>query len=538
MSKKSWLVLLLIIIVASVLRLWQLGNVPISPDWDEASLGYNAYSLLHTGKDEYSKTFPFVLESFGDYKPALYAYLIIPFIMVFKLSLVAIRLPSALFGIATVIATFFLVKELVKRVDIAMVSSFLLAISPWHIQFSRVAFETNVGLSFNVFAALCFVKGLKRPWMLSLTAIFSCLAIYTYQSEKIFTPLLLVSLVLIYRKELWTISNKYLVAAVVTGLIVILPMGVYILSNPNSLARAKGVSIIGQQTPLIQRYASQKNYDLAHHDYLGLLVDNRYVGYGQEMIGNYLSHFDPNWLFISGDIPRHHPPHMGILYLWELPFILMGMYWLIFGKFDRKTKWFIVAWFLLAPLPAAIATDAPHAVRTLNFLPMYPLFTAVGLIGLFTYLKDKRVRFGVFAIIILLGLFNFAYYLDQYFVQLNYVTSKDWQYGYEQGVPEITAMAGSYKHIIVSDSPPLDQSYIFFLYYLRYDPKQYQSGGGSSTENHAFGKFEFRQINWATEEKSKDYLYVGSPSDFPIKIPADKTVSYVNGESALKIVTP
>ena len=71
-SNKVSLLLFLIIFLATVLRFWQLGSVPLSPDWDEVSLGYNAYSIFHTGHDEYGKFFPIVLQSFGDYKPALY----------------------------------------------------------------------------------------------------------------------------------------------------------------------------------------------------------------------------------------------------------------------------------------------------------------------------------------------------------------------------------------------------------------------------------------------------------------------------------
>src|SRR5258708_5680314 len=147
-KKGTWSILLGIIVIASVLRLWRLGSVPLSPDWDEAALGYNAYAILHTGRDEYGKFLPLVLQSFNDYKPALYTYIALPFIAIFDLSVFAVRLPSALFGIITVFATFFLVKELTKRNDVALLSSFFLAISPWHIQFSRVAFETNVGLAF------------------------------------------------------------------------------------------------------------------------------------------------------------------------------------------------------------------------------------------------------------------------------------------------------------------------------------------------------------------------------------------------------
>lgn len=96
-----------LVLLSSLLRLWQVGNVPPSPDWDEAALGYNAYSILHTGKDEYGQFLPVVLRSFDDYKPALYSYLIIPFILLFGLTIQAVRMPSILFGIVTVVVVFF-----------------------------------------------------------------------------------------------------------------------------------------------------------------------------------------------------------------------------------------------------------------------------------------------------------------------------------------------------------------------------------------------------------------------------------------------
>ncbi len=139
-------------------------NTGFNFDWDEAALGYNAYSIIQTGKVEYGKSLPSVLQSFSDYKPALYAYLVIPTIAIFDLNTFAVRLPSAIFGILTVLATYFFVKELfLSRRDIALASAFLLAISPWHIQFSRIAFEANVGMALNVFGVLFFLKGLKKP---------------------------------------------------------------------------------------------------------------------------------------------------------------------------------------------------------------------------------------------------------------------------------------------------------------------------------------------------------------------------------------
>src|SRR5258705_13126314 len=99
----SSILLVCIVLFSAVLRLYQLGAVPVSPDWDEAALGYNAYSILQTGKDEYGKSFPIILQSFADYKPALYMYLAIPTIALFGLDTFAVRLPSAIFGILTVL---------------------------------------------------------------------------------------------------------------------------------------------------------------------------------------------------------------------------------------------------------------------------------------------------------------------------------------------------------------------------------------------------------------------------------------------------
>ena len=119
MAAQRWLsmnkrivILLIITIIAVLLRFWQLGQVPPSPDWDEAALGYNAYSILETGRDEYGTLLPVILRSFDDYKPGLYGYLTVPSIWLFDLNVWAVRLPSALIGSLTVVMSYFLVIEL------------------------------------------------------------------------------------------------------------------------------------------------------------------------------------------------------------------------------------------------------------------------------------------------------------------------------------------------------------------------------------------------------------------------------------------
>lgn len=539
MKIKTIIFLLLIIIFATILRFWALGQVPPSPDWDEVSLGYNAYSIIHTGRDEYGKLFPFIFRSFDDYKPALYAYLVIPFIRLFDLNIFAVRLPSALLGIISVIAVFFLVKEIIKKDSIALLSSFLLAISPWHIQFSRIAFESNAGLSLNILWVLIFIKGLKRYWLLIPAAFIAGLNIYVYQSDKVFTPLLAIAVVLIYREKLFSISKKYLLTAFVVGAVVVLPMIIYTLTDKNALARQKGVSIFNSGTTDLTESSKKILIDSQNNDFLGLFLDNRRIQFTRSIVFGYISHFDLNWLFIKGDEARHHAPNMGLMYLWELPFLLAGLYVFIFGNIDKKSKLLILSWFLIAPIPASVTGGVPHAVRTLNFLPTFQIFTAIGVINVLSLISSIRFKSILIVSYLLFIVLNVFYYLNQYFVQQNYFNSKEWQYGYEKVIPIIEKNQKKYDKIVISNQEPMDQSYMFFLFYLKYSPLSYQKetkdSSGGFRENHKFGKYEFRPIVWGKEDRASN-LFIGRPADFPFGANVLETVNYLDGKEAIKIV--
>src|SRR3989344_7148639 len=180
--------LFLIIILAALLRLWNLSDNPPGLTWDEASLGYNAYSLLQTGKDEYGNSWPLTLKSFGDYKPALYAYLDVPFIYLFGLNEFAVRLPSAIFGILSVLVIYFLSLKLFKIKSLALLSALMLAINPWAIQFSRPAFEANLALFLNLLGVYLLIKGFTDKAYMVISAFAFGLSLLSYQASKIFVP--------------------------------------------------------------------------------------------------------------------------------------------------------------------------------------------------------------------------------------------------------------------------------------------------------------------------------------------------------------
>lgn len=544
---KEKLILFFILLLAIFLRFYQLGQVPPSPDWDEAALGYNAYSILKTGRDEYGAKLPLILRSFDDYKPAIYVYLLILPIKFLGMDLWVVRLPAAVIGVLAVWLTYLLVKELFSETSwsgfLALVVAFLLAISPWHLQFSRAAFETGVGMFVNILIAILFLKGLRKPCLLLLAAFFAGLNIYIYQAEKIFTPLLVLVLVLIWRQKLFSLPRRWLILAVMIGLLTLVPFAKLALTTPEVFTRAKGTSFASDQTVFLSRTVQKLVRDKEHNDYLGLVLDNRRLTYLISFVSGWLSHFDLNWLFLFGDDTRHHAPGMGLLYLVELPFFLWGIYALVFELKDKKTKALLLTWFLLAPIPAAFSSGVPHAIRSLRFLPIIQIIVGLGVIHFWSWLKSKSawLKFSLIMGLSAAFVFNFAYYLSQYLIQLNYFDSSFWQYGYQEAVEIVKNIESKYDQIIVSNEPHLDQSYMFFLYYLQYDPVVYQRQGGTISggfreDRNSFSKYVFRPIKWDKEERSGQILYIGRPDDFPGDKSVVKTVDFLNGQPAIKIV--
>ncbi len=163
---KKNIIFLGIIFIAIIFRFYALGKIPLSLYWDEAAVGYNAYSILLTGKDEYGNLLPLLFRSFEDYKMPAYVYLTVIPVKLFGLTEFSIRFVSAFAGVIAVLLTYLLTRTLLTQFfnskilgeqsnAIALLASFLLAISPWHLQFSRTGFEANVALT-AVLAGLYF----------------------------------------------------------------------------------------------------------------------------------------------------------------------------------------------------------------------------------------------------------------------------------------------------------------------------------------------------------------------------------------------
>lgn len=532
-----------IIVLSAFLRLWQLGSVPVSPDWDEAALGYNAYSILKTGRDEYGTLFPRVIRSFDDYKPPLYVYLTIPSVAVFGLSTWATRLPSAVMGILAVIGTYYLAAILIgkKKSLIPLVAQFLLAISPWHLQFSRIAFEANTGVTLNIWGLVAFFRGLHSlPWM-AFSAFLFGLSLYAYHSERLFVPLLLIIVAVLWRKELFS-DRKKLAVGILVGFLTVLPL-IPVVLDKTSVTRLKGTSSLADQTGLLMRSVAKLESDRQNGDMIGMVFDNRRIVYAKTLLDGYISHFSLRWLFLTGDNDRHHAPDNALLYLWELPFILAGLF--VVWRGGGRLAVLLFGWLLISPIAASPTSETPHAIRSLVALPMLQIFTAFGIVHVLSLGRMMLSRnnawlrwmgVGVAVMFGLGALANTTYYFHMYYGHMNREYSKFWQYGYAQAVRYAEANKSRYEKIVVSTS--LEQPHMFFLFYTKYDPAKYLAGGGTSSGGFAevknrFDIYEFRPISdWTAEKHDGTILYIGSPREIPV---SSQVIPYLDGTDAMRI---
>lgn len=518
MTKKAFFTILLL---AFILRFYKLGSIPLSLDWDEVSNAYNAYSILKTGKDEYGSFLPLTNRSFDDYKPPLYMYLNIPSVAIFNLNEFSARLPSAIFGFLTVPFVYFLTKILFKKESIALLSMFFITISPWHLQFSRVGFEANVGLFFTVSAATLFLYGLKNHKLFALSALLFGLSFYSYHSQRVFIPLILLSLTFVFKKDLFTAGKKQMVSfLLILGLIVV-PL---LLLSPQKALFGRLQSASSEEV----RKDSELSISLVTEDgksFISRVVHNRRVIAARRYIGNYLSYFDMNYLFIRGDDNfRHHIEGTGMFYLYQLPLLLAGIYSLI-RKNDKSSR-FLLLWFLLAPVAAIPATPNPHAVRSLPMVVAATLISAYGALWIFERkLNFKKTLLFIASVVIFV---SFIVYLHNYFFHYPFDKASFWQYGYKEAVLESKNSGDRFGKIIVDGT--LEQAYIFWLFYNNYDPNSYQQNG--SREN--FGKYFFQ----SKKTQSSNELFISANDVFPAEFTVLKTIYDYQGKAIIKIGHP
>jgi len=550
-------VLVCIFLLGLFLRIYKVPAIPGSLSWDEVSIGYNAYSILKTGFDEHHRFMPIdAFVAYGDYKPPLSIYLTVPFVAVFGLNEFSVRLPSVLFGSFTVLLTYFLVKALfpnkmknsnsirskasMGNVNIfeylPLLSSFLLAISPWHINLSRAAFEANIASFFIVLGVTLVLYSRKKPilWLFSWLPFVA--AIYTFNSSRYFVPFLSIGLSVFLWKDLMQ-AKKNAVIGILLSMILVIPIVPHLLSKEARL-RYEEVNIFSNPAMVETanaRIAQEGGGIIAN------LVNNRRIEYGKEYLNHFFDHFQPSFLFVKGDgNPKFSTQNVGQLFWLDAVFLPVGI--LALSLVNPGVTVFLLFWIIASIVPAATARETPHALRILNSLPVWQIFIAYGMLFLgdkASKLKYKKLPVGIFFVIVcfMIYAFNFFYYIHNYYRHYTKEYVSEWQYGYREAIEYTESVKDQYDAIVITEK--IGRPYMYTLFYTKYPPEKYWETKKDSFDAagfyHVYGYDTYQFINGSPKEYQKRTLYIGDPSNTPEDAVVKQTIRYPNGEPVLSI---
>jgi len=545
-NKIKYIFLFLIVTLALALRFYKVTGDPPSLNWDEASIGYNAYSILKTGRDEWGKVMPVHFRSYGEYKLPAQIYASIPGIAIFGLNEFGVRITPVIYGTLTVLMLYFLARKVFDNEWIAILSSFLLATSPWHIQLTRASFESSFSVFWVVIGAWFFVKGFenKKYWLWSIIPFV--ISIYTYNAARVFTPLFLLTLFFIYRKEVLK-NFKILVLGLSIFIVSMIPLVNFWISG-EATVRLKLVSI-GDDPGFVLRINEARG-STHFPEPLPRLIHNKVTHYVYVFAGNYLSHFTPDFLFVNGaGHKQHHVQGIGELYIVQAPFILIGLYFL----FRNKNKWrgLLISWLLLTFVPVSVTVDSiPNALRTLLAVVPYQMLTALGFYEVLKIFKQKKIIYWTIAVIsVSIFSISFKGYLNNYYNVYPKLYSRDWQYGYNQVVGYIKDNYKDYDMIVFSRA--YGEPHMFTLFFLNWDPDRYQNDPNLNRYEayqwvwvSKFDKFYFPDLgdtgthyqDIINANSDKKILFIGKPGDFPENLPKLLKVNFLNGVGAFEIV--
>jgi len=503
MFNKKIILLSAILFLASILRFYKLSSNPPSLYWDEVSIGYNAYSISETGRDEYGQSFPLFFKSFGEYKLPLPIYLTSLSVKLLGPTPLAVRLPSALAGIITVLFTYLLVKRLFSVPSAPLLSALLLAISPWHLQFSRPSFESNFATLFLVLGTFLFIKAIESRRFFSWLFAGLCfvLSFYAYYTPRLLAPFIILALLFFYRRYIFP-QLKTIFFSQIPSLILLIPLLLFML-QPESRARMRQVSILSQ--PLTNP-----------------IYPHRYLDYFHQFSRSYLQHFSPKFLFLpAGDAnSRHAPRHTGLLFITTLPIIALGLRRLVSNSTSRPVL--LITWLLAAPLAASLTINTPHALRSLPLIIPLVIAFALGIQALKKYPK-------LLIILCLTLSFELFIYLNDYYYLTPKLTASEWGDGYQQLVTYLKNDAPDHQEVWVTGK--YWQPYIYFAFYQPFPPDEFQSQG---SDHGRFDQFYFGLTSWDIQGKSF-YQTITTAEDFASR-PNSLIILPVGVDSELQLV--
>ncbi len=495
-------ILIVLIFLSIIARFISLDLAPPHLSNDEISASYAAYSISKTLKDGTGKTLPIFWSSTGGYGSPLAIYIPLTGIKIFGNTDFAVRLPSAILGSLTVIFIGLLVFELSKNKGLALLSSFILAFSPWHFTASRWALESNYALFFLVLGIYLFFLGKRKnkAWIVVFGFVSFVLSVYSYYTEWILTPLVITSLLFFYRRDL----NKkvYLVSIFIFGILLI-PLFYDFLNHLNS-TRASS-EFIANDIGVGRVLAGHPSLFEKGQIILKAIFDK------------YSAYYSLEYLFFYGAkiLPKDNPYQFGFFLAPLLVPFLVGLYKL--KNYFAGNSAFVYFLLIVSPLTASLTLGDINNWRSLPQLLPITVVAAAGTLFLWNFAKKKL---WIKALGIALWLVTTLYFIPVYFVHFPAQRGEDYQYGYKQMALYIREHPNEYEKIIIDPRFGNKNYYysgvpsLYIPFYTYMDPVKLHEAN-MIPNGISFDKYEFRNIYWEKEVMQKNYLYIVPYDNIP-----------------------
>lgn len=537
--------LILILLLAACLRFWQLGKLPVSLNIDELGYGYNAYSVMTTGYDEWGTKLPTSFRSLGDYKLPFHGYIMIPSFALFGFTPFAIRFPVALFSLLTV----YLLYEIVKVIPspakgraqgevyhIGLMAALILAISPWHLYYSRFGYEAIIQVFFVTLHIYLLLRFIKRPSFSFLLFAFlsALLSLLTYHSAKVFLPIFDFVFFLLNPRPFITFfqtSRKLSLSLLVLILFSsVFYFFTYLTGPAAERARMVFFTLDFDYQRILSPYAQ---LSLLPHLGSGLLL----ILFWWKRL---LEYFTPLY-FIGTSLPLTSPTQLGqgIIYPLELIFLIAGCFYV--SKNKSLTR-LLFPWWIISLIPATLANNSQHTLRNIIGLPSLIIIISLGIYQLILWCKPR-----VLLLIIPLYLVCFIRFADLYLVHQPQFMAQYQGFGWQQMAEYVAIHGSTYDQIIVDPRVGIGgpetttTPYLYFLYYTKVPPRDYIFDSRRARHDSNFSNLRFRQIDWYGSSHKLNNLYIGSPFSFPLEqIDPAKiryTVIYPGGQIALMAIS-
>ncbi len=457
MRTKEVIILAAIILISTLIRFIALDKVPAGLYVDEASLGYNAYSFLLTGKDEVGMPFPIYLRSFAVFTPPLYSYLTTIFIAFLGLNIFSVRFLSALSGVILVLLTYLILKQsqIKGSTYLALFTAFIVGLSPWAIFQSRTAQQANLGLTIFVLSLYLFLLSLKKIIYFIPAAFILALSAYTYHAERVYAFLFLPLIIILFRKY-FVNFKKIIFLGIIVFLIITLPQ-ILALTTPGSLQRYN-----------TQGYTQEIIFGKYGGNFKKIPIFGRPLYIINEFVSQYLAVYSPRSLFFEPENQTFRSmPTMSTFYFWMVVPFFLGIKELWKRRFDNAMV-IIIACIIFGSLPKAITSDPFY---TLRFLPTLWGLTILMALGIFYPLQKIQFKSFRYTLAIFLIVLSSLMFYISYFIIFKHERSYAFGYPYL----ELAQDTEKTNKKFVLDTEIYDVPYILMAFYKKYDPVKMQA---------------------------------------------------------------